>query len=384
MSTNIFLNSLFILMGILSCWSCGNNKEEHVAQEISTVLRIPPTEGNPRNSEGDFIELEDGSILFIYSHFTGGSSDYAHAELRGRVSIDRGRNWTAVDKVILSNEGGLNTMSVSLLRLNDGRIALFYARKNSHEDCRPMMRISEDEGMSWSDPVNCIPEKIGYYVLNNDRVIQLENGRILLPVSLHQSPTKEWSNTGLIQCYYSDDYGVQWQAGFFLENPDSAMLQEPGLIKLKNGRLMMFMRTQEGTQYVSFSDDGGINWTPARSSNIVSPLSPASIERIPSTGDLLLVWNNNDGTKKEIEGKRTPYNLAISKDEGRSWEMIKVLEDNPEGWYCYTAIDFVDDQVLLGHCAGLRKDGRNGLEETDITLIDLEWIYNANNGVEYE
>lgn len=275
-------------------------------------------------------------------------------------------------------------MSVSLLRLNDGRIALFYARKNSHEDCRPMMRVSEDEGLSWSDPVDCIPKEIGYYVLNNDRVVQLKNGRILLPVSLHQSPARAWSNIGLIQCYYSDDLGMNWQSSPFLENPDSAMLQEPGLIELKDGRLMMFMRTQSGTQYVSFSDDDGVNWTPAISSNIISPLSPASIERIPSTGDLLLVWNYNDGSKKEIEGKRTPYNLAVSKDEGQSWEMVKLIENNPEGWYCYTAIDFVGDQVLLGHCAGLRKEGRNGLEETDITLIDLGWIYDENNGAEHD
>lgn len=35
------------------------------------VLRLVPGPDNPRNSEGSFITLKDGRILFIYSHFTG-------------------------------------------------------------------------------------------------------------------------------------------------------------------------------------------------------------------------------------------------------------------------------------------------------------------------
>ena len=44
-------------------------------------------------------------------------------------------------------------MSVSLLRLQNNYIALFYLRKNSTENCIPMMRISKDEAKSWSDAV---------------------------------------------------------------------------------------------------------------------------------------------------------------------------------------------------------------------------------------
>jgi len=41
-------------------------------------------------------------------------------------------------------------MSVSLLRLQNGEIALFYLLKNSEQDCRPVMRLSRDEGTTWS------------------------------------------------------------------------------------------------------------------------------------------------------------------------------------------------------------------------------------------
>ncbi len=37
--------------------------------------------------------------------------------------------------------------------------------------------------------------------------------------------------------------------------------------------------------------------------------------------------------------------------------MRKLIEGDPDGWYCYTTIHFVGDTVLLGHCAGDSKLG---------------------------
>ena len=79
-------------------------------------------------------------------------------------------------------------------------------------------------------------------------------------------------------------------------------------------------------------------------------------------------------TDPAIAGKRTPFNTAISRDEGKTWEHIRTLEDDPEGWYCYTAIEFVGDHVLLGHSAGNRKKN-NGLAVAHITKIHLDWVY---------
>ena len=124
-----------------------------LADEPQATLRLTPGPGNPRNSEGDFIQLKDGRIMFVYTRFTGGGSDHAQAHLAARFSNDDGRTWTAKDKTVLSNEGGLNIMSVSLLRLHNGDVALFYLRKNSLKDCRPLMRRSADEGKTWSKPI---------------------------------------------------------------------------------------------------------------------------------------------------------------------------------------------------------------------------------------
>jgi Neuraminidase (sialidase) len=340
------------------------------------VLQLPPGPDNPRNSECAFVTIRDGSILMVYSHFYGKSSnDYATANLSSRRSRDGGVTWTTADSIVVPNEGGMNVMSVSLLRLAGGRIALFYARKNAHADCIPMVRFSDDEAVTWSEPKPCITDEPGYYVLNNDRVIQLAGGRLLMPVSRHQTPTQPWQSRGRIFCYFSDDEGRTWNRGEEIPNPDTVMTQEPGVVELRDGRIMMFMRTDAGVQYLSYTMDKGMHWSPAQRSSIVSPVSPASIKRVPGSKTLVMLWNLNDGSDPELKGKRTPLAIAISRNEGRTWIKPRMLETDRDGWYCYTALHFTSEgHLLAGYCAGSQRK-RTKLAQTDVSLIDLKKLY---------
>src|SRR5690606_38102844 len=101
---------------------------------------------------------------------------------------------------------------------------------------------------------------------------------------------------------------------------------------------------------------------------------PASIERIPTTGDLLVIWNRNYEKGARGAGRRTPLNAAISRDEGRTWVNQQELETNPHGWYCYTAIHFVGDHVLLAYCAGDRREN-NGLALTKIARLPIRSLF---------
>lgn len=358
-----YLSALFLLFT-----SCNRKhvKEDLLLREVA--LRMEPKPGNPRNSEGDFINLNDGRILFVYSHFTGGTGDNSSAFLAGRFSSDKGKTWTQKDVMVLPNEGKMNTMSVSMLRMKNGKIAMLYLRKDSENKCMPYIRFSGDEAETWSNPLKCAKND-GYYVVNNDRLIQLSDGRLIFPASLHEHSSAH----GVISAFYSDDNGKTWKQSASVPNPGNVVLQEPGIVVLKDGTVFLFSRTNKGVQYFSRSTDKGETWSPIEPGNIKSPLSPASIKRIPSTGDLLLVWNNNY-QKERNGGRRTPLNVAVSKDEGRTWVKVKTVESDPMGWYCYTAIDFDDDYVLLGHCAGDTRTN-NGLSTTNITRLNLDWIY---------
>lgn len=345
---------------------------------VEKVRLLPPTEGNPRNSEGDFIELTDGKILFVYTKFSG-KGDHGEGHLSSRLSSDGGSTWTQEDVDLFPRGGEMNDMSVSLLRLQSGEIALFYLQKDSLLDCRPFMRLSTDEAKTWSDPIPCITDEIGYYVLNNDRVVQLSDGRLIMAVALHNTAEYEEPNwKGHIMSYFSDDNGKNWTRSETVLAPENDKgerytAQEPGLVELKDGSLLMFIRSDAGSQLFSLSTDRGNTWSQARPSPLASPVSPATIERIPATGDLVAVWNDHSEIGPELRGKRTPFAIAVSKDDGRTWEPSRLLEDDPNGWYCYTAMTFFGDDILLGHCAQDRRKG--GLNLTQITKVPVSWIY---------
>ena len=132
----------------------------------------------------------------------------------------------------------------------------------------------------------------------------------------------------------------------------------------------MHLRNDLGVLYESRSTDGAMTWSEAEPTKLKTPVSPSSCMMIPGTERLLLLWNDHENIEEALARKRTPLTLVLSDDGGRQWFGRRVIEDNPAGWYCYTAIRFTDSHVLLGYCAG---DTRNspGLATTQISRIAL-------------
>ncbi|MDD3590527.1 MAG: hypothetical protein PHO46_09720, partial [Thermoguttaceae bacterium] len=131
----IFIIGYLALVYTLGIWGeTGPDAELEIAPQVpkSIVLELPPGPDNPRNSEGDFIRLESGDILYVYTSYYGVSGDdHASARLVSRVSRNYGATWSDKDSLVIENEGRLNVMSVSLLRLRDHSIALFYLVKEN-------------------------------------------------------------------------------------------------------------------------------------------------------------------------------------------------------------------------------------------------------------
>lgn len=345
------------------------------AAPIVAVLNHGP--GNPRNSEGAFIDLRDGRILYAYTRYRGESwDDHATADIVGRTSADGGRTWSAADRMLVPNDGALNVMSVSLLRLADGRLALFNLRKDGANSCIPYLRTSQDEGETWSPSSRCIPVP-GYFVLNNDRVVALRSGRLVLPAAYHRPRCARQGGfvedaSGISQdaralsvFYLSDDQGTSWS-----EAPDSLLLpvrsgtglQEPGVVELADGRLWAWFRTDTGRQWQSFSSDSGLHWTWPEPSAFHAPASPLSMKRDPVSGELVAVWNDRSGRWGLAEPEksswgRTPLVVAWSRDEGATWERARVLEDDPARGFCYIALHCTPEAVLLAYCCGGRGSG---------------------------
>jgi len=360
----------------------GSNTENRI------VLDLETSSSNPRNSEGAFLGLRDGRLMFIYTRFTGGGDDNASADIAAVYSADGGLSWSDVPEIIVKNDALENVMSASLLRLADGRIALFYLKKNGLDDCRLWMRLSSDEAKSWSPAGLAIPAP-GYFVVNNDRIIQLRSGRLVVPAAFHRlkgTDTKDMKNfdpRAIALFFLSDDGGRSWRESaswWALPCPTQTGLQEPGAIELMDGTLYGWARTDQGCQYELTSKDGGDTWTPPVPSPFKSPNSPLSMKRIPGTGDLLAVWNDHSGRfpfSKDhgLYGGRTPLVSAVSRDEGKSWEHFKEVEADPQAGYCYTAVGFLGRHAFLAYWMAESKGGAT-VTRLRLRRLSLDWFTN--------
>lgn len=345
---------------------------------------IPPRAGNPRNSEGAFLTLKDGRILFVYSRFIGEKDwDCSETHLIRLISKDGGHNWGDEKLLYTTREHGAeNIMSVSLMRMENGDIGLFYLVRQTHFDMRMVLRRSSNEGESFGEMTYCIPRD-GYFVVNNDRVTRLSDGRIVIPAAEHL-PLSSDRHDGSIPHYsrahacffYSKDDGRSWYESSETVALNGMIswtgLQEPGIVERRNGVLWAHCRTDLGRHYEFFSLNGGMNWTPPVPSRFTGPCSPLCIKRMPD-GRLIAVWNPvPDYPTRDILpgcGGRTPLVCAVSKDDGLSWNEPKIIEDDERSGYCYTAIHFTEEGVLLGYCAGSADTDRACLNRTRFTMI---------------
>lgn len=325
------------------------------ADDLYRIVVAPVAAENPRNSEAAIVPLNDGALLLAWTEFyAGDGADHGPARIAGLLSKDGGATWDG-KYTLVENDGGRNVMEVNFLRLKDGRLALFYCQKNTEStDCRVMMRASDDEGRTWGSLKQISPDN-EYTGLTNGRSLRLKSGRILL---------EAWHN-GDSYCYLSDDDGETWRESQRVKPGDGSW--EPVCIELKDGRVLMLMRTQLGGQYESYSSDGGETWSEPAATMLLGSAAPASLSRVPTTGDILVVWNHNPGASM-----RNPLTAAISSDEGKTWTNFKNLEDAAGDAWAYPAITWVASDALVtyfNYAGGL---------SLQLKRVPAEWFYSTN------
>lgn len=359
---------------------------EEIPKEV--VWERGPSDKNPRNSEGAFLDLEDGRLLFAWSLFEGDSpADYAPASCYAMISEDDGKTWgdpfLFLDR---ADDEAENVMCINLLRMQNGDIGLFYFLRREMDDGRLWLRRTSDLGKTWSEPTACTTGK-GYYVTNNDRVVRLQSGRLIVPAAYHRvisTPNhgQHWDGRSSCYFFYSDDDGETW----YESNPctlnvpwSSSGLQEPGVFEVERNVLYAWARTDMGYQYEMWSTDGGETWSEARPGPFTSPNSPLSMKR-DTKGMTYAVWNPtpyyNGRAYSQFSdfwsGGRTP--LVISKfNHKHAPAQAKWLECEPDAGYCYTAMHADEHGLLLAYCAGQRSLGDgNTLQRLRMVRINQE------------
>jgi hypothetical protein len=174
-------------------------------------------------------------------------------------------------------------------------------------------------------------------------VIQLNSGRLLLPISFRTH--RIWSNRGSgfdaytysgqfnSSAIYSNDGGETWmQSPSILKTPtpDIETIEgavEPVVLQLKDGRVWMLIRTQMGRFYESYSSDDGQTWSRPVATSLISSDSPAGLVRLPD--DRIVVLLNRCLRFPYAYGGRHVLHAAISDDDGRTWRGYREVSRDP-------------------------------------------------------
>jgi hypothetical protein len=129
---------------------------------------------------------------------------------------------------------------------------------------------------------------------------------------------------------------------------------------------------------------------------------PCDLQRLPSTGDLLVVWNQTSADEIRRGYYRSRLSTALSSDEGQSWTHFKTVDCGPglpdvgriepppvkhirvnedagelaEGFamYHYPTIACTSEKVLLTYKADRYPDGRR-VRKTKLKVLPVEWFY---------
>ena len=354
--------------------------------KCTLVHQIPPTPGNPRNSEGAFLRTANGDILFAYSRYHGASNhDHAACDIAMIRSRDEGASWSGPEIIAEAGcFGTTNIMSVSALYQANRELAFYFLIKEPDFSSTLGRAVSPDGQTFRAERCEAKFPK-GYYVINNDRLVRLASGRIVAPaalLSMEQNRTADLlPHASVTTCLVSGDDGKSFfKAGFDYTTTDAVNagcgLQEPGILERADGSLYLWMRTDYGCQYECESDGDFNRFSVPHPSQFTSPRSPMQIKTLGGITYAIYnpVPNYNGRVSEPGTWGRTPLVIRKSTDDGRTFGPLNVIEDEPTRGYCYPAMLQTDDGCLLAaYCRGDQADG-NTLCRLGIAKIRLDTI----------
>jgi sialidase-1 len=126
-----------------------------------------------------------------------------------------------------------------------------------------------------------------------------------------------------------------------------------------------------------------VSWKyPPKSTGLTSPESCPELTRIPSTGDLLMIWNNTFDPKfRSHYGKRSPLTAAVSKDHGRTWQHVRDIETDPKRAFSNPGCRFTrDGRAILNYwtCEYLPNWSIQDIIDLRVAVIDSAWFYESS------
>ncbi len=199
---------------------------------------------------------------------------------------------------------------------------------------------SEDNGVNWTKPVELVPGDVGGRGPVKNKPIILADGAWLAPASTELNGWKPFADR-------SQDRGKTWRhtADFEIDKDEFSGKGaiQPTFWESEPGKVHALMRTAAGVIARTDSADGGKTWRPVYATDMPNNNSGIDAVRLDD-GRVLLVYNPIGLNW----GPRSPLNLAVSSDNGRTWTDIAHFETD-RGEFSYPSIIRTENGVAVSY-----------------------------------
>lgn len=210
-----------------------------------------------------------------------------------KSSSDGGTTWTQPE-VVVGNDGAVNMQPCVVKDHTTGKLHLFYtvdAGGNHEGDYQVMLITSDNNGKSWSQPVEVPCSVSGYNVSSHaGHGIQASDGSLIVPLRLTMA------KMGTIATLRSTDGGASWVLGNTL---DGVRNHHVNLLE-QDGKLVMYIghNGAGSSRKITYSDDWGANWTSPVDANInTGNYGHQSSGATLQTGNKVIHFTANDFVK---------------------------------------------------------------------------------------
>ncbi len=193
-------------------------------------------------------------------------------------------------------------------------------------------QISSDSGKTWTPSRKLFLSPLFNLTYNvKNKAILLDDGSFLLPV-YHELLTKR---SALVHVKL-DAEKVTYEIRRMTFQGKAI---QPALLSLGGRRLMALFRNMDGGHVLAAeSDDMGCAWSIPRPLELPNPNAGFDVIRLDA-GTLLAAINNSFEDRSDLS-------LAISDDEGASWQIAHRLQHQPGNEYSYPSLA-IDDLGLI-------------------------------------